>query len=179
MSEQVVNPLLEYRLAQNWSLDRISREIGVSPSTVIRTEQGCYGDIPPAILRFISSYFLSPNAVRDQYLRYQTSKRSTIRDHNYMVREFSRSLKSSCNADWTINPFLVFREEILRYKSRLAFCKDYCLHPSTVKRIEDGIAEEIPVSIISALEEVHLNSTSILTLINLYNSWRHPANVAV
>ena len=180
MSEPVVNPLLEFRLAQEqtsgsnigWSLDQTSREMGVAVSTIIRTEQGCYNEIPPAILRHLITFFISADSVRDQYSRFKTGKRTAIRDHRAVERQFAWKLKTYVQRHPETNPFLIWRYQIAEYKSRLAFCKDFCLHPSTVKRVEDGVAEKIPESILEAMHEIWLDPDSIETLEKEYANWR-------
>jgi transcriptional regulator with XRE-family HTH domain len=177
MNDEAVNPLLEFRLAHDWSLDRTAREMGVSISTIIRTEQGCYADIPPAILRHLITHFISGDSVRDKYSRYQIRQRTTVRDHRSVERQPARHLKNLMGIYPQRNPMILWREEIMGYKSRLAFCKDLCLHPSTVKRVEDGQAHGIPMNILQVMEFLWITEADEIN--DLYTKWRQNTNVLV
>lgn len=172
------NPLTEFRLAQSngagWSLSKLSREIGVSESTIIRTEQGLYNDIPPRILYYLADRFLSPGSVAAQYSRFQISRRHQLYLHGRLELNFRKALTILCEKYPERNPFLLWRESAgvkgPGYKSRLAFCKDLCLHPSTVKRYEDGLAERMPDSMRNALMDVRVDWE---TIDECYKQWRN------
>jgi hypothetical protein len=170
MLDLPVNPLRQYRSDKFLSLDQAAAELKVSVSTLIRTEQGCYNDIPPTILGAISSHFLSPDAVRSQYSRYQTGNRTL--NSRGLVRGYQRELSQRYRISRkTKNPFIIFRE-LQGYYSRLAFCKDFCLHPATVKRLEDGLANRIPESVQSALVVGDvLTEDDIEFIETLYQDW--------
>lgn len=149
-----VNPVSQLRIKNKWSLEECAVEIGVSPSTIIRTEQGLYNDIPPRIFRYLSDRTLSPGTVTYDYHRWQNSRRMQTlngKDVSPFIF-FKQSLSSLIQQEPETNPILLWRFYVLGYESRLAFCRDLCLHPSTIKRYEDGVAERMPESLISALE---------------------------
>lgn len=171
-----VNPLTHFRLTQNqgngWSLDQCAKELNVSISTIVRTEQGCYNEIPPTILRGIASAFISPADCAAQYSRFQTSKRDRVRNSGTTQRLPVGAIKQVLQKDPDKNPFVAWREA-LGYKSRLSFCKDLCLHPSTVKRLEDGVAEDMPESVVEVLTYIGVDWSS---LEYLYKKWRVSLN---
>jgi transcriptional regulator with XRE-family HTH domain len=170
MDEAVVNPLAAFRADQKWSLDECARIMGVSQSTIIRTEQGCYNDIPPSILRYLSDHHISRDAIIHDYHRFQSITRLRTLDRAAYYF-WGQSLTALIAKEPTANPFVLWREGILRYHSRLAFCKDLCLHPSTVKRVEDGLAERLPGSIIEALSSGRAE-VDWMALDAVYRGWR-------
>ena len=146
----IENPLMKFRSDQKWSIETCALEIGVTPSTIIRIEQGLYNDIPPRVFRYLSDRTLSPGTISYGYRRWQNSRRvQTVNGENF--RLFNQKLENFIRGAPEINPAILWRYDILGYDSRLAFCRGLCLHPSTVKRFEDGIAERMPSSIISVL----------------------------
>lgn len=170
MYEPLVNPLALYRANQSWSLDTCARKMDVSPSTIIRTEQGMYNAIPPIILRYLSDHHISRDAISHDYHRFQSLTRLRTLDGPAFL--FWRpDLRAFIEADPVTNPFILWREGCLRYQSRLAFCKDLCLHPSTVKRYEDGLAERMPGTMIEALTSGHV-MVDWEGIDNEYRKWR-------
>jgi hypothetical protein len=177
VDEPPVNPLKEFRLAQErgagWSVDWCAKMLNVTASTIIRTEDGCYADIPPAILRGITPYFLSSDTVRANYRLFKSDARRRVKDGR-LVESFRfqayRTTQKGIEKD-DRNPFVIWRE-LCGFKSRLSFCKTLCIHPSTVKRLDDGVAEVIPASIKEALNEIELDPTFIDYLEGAYIQWR-------
>lgn len=146
----IENPLTKFRSDHKWSIETCAVEIGVSPSTIIRIEQGLYNDIPPRVFRYLSDRTLSPSSVSYGYHRWQNSRRvQSVNGENF--RLFNQRLENLIRDAPEINPALLWRYDILGYDSRLAFCRALCVHPATVKRFEDGIAERMPSVIIDVL----------------------------
>lgn len=164
-----VNPLYWHRFVNNISISQLAKDFGVTESTIIRTEQGLYNEIPPNVLRHLAAHSLSPNTVRRQYARYQTCQRlKSGARYNRRTYSFYRSMVAQNPEE---NPLVLFREKFLGYKSRLAFCKDFCLHPSTVKRVEDGLSQTLPQSILDALGEAGFDGWLLEKLLENYLVW--------
>jgi DNA-binding XRE family transcriptional regulator len=178
MDGSVVNPLKEFRLAQDhgagWNVEYCAKQIDVSASTIIRTEDGCYNDIPPTILRYIAPFFLSPDSVRTNYRLFKSDARRRVKDGKIFESfRFQAYVTTDKGVEKdTRNPFVIWRE-LCGFKSRLSFCKTLCLHPSTVKRLEDGEALDIPESVLESLREIELDPNFIEYLEAAYSQWRH------
>ena len=143
----MVNPFLRWRREYSRSISQMATLLDVSESTYLRAEQGLYNEIPPTLLRNFSHYALSPGVVRTQYARAQTSRRIATFQSGRVREQFSTDGKS--------NPFLAWRATY--FASRLEFCKAVGVHPSTVKRVEDGIAKTLPEVILQVLLEVGID----------------------
>lgn len=178
MSSLYVNPLREYRYRYDngagLSISQLANRINVSESTVIRTEQGLYHAIPPRILTFLdnSSEFLSRGSIISQYARFQAS----IRNRSFLSERFSRNvgalLAKTVKNFPEKNPALLLRKNVLEYDSRLKFCQALCLHPSTIKRFEDGLALSVP----EQMRDVFINHgfmNLIDILDNYYGNWKN------
>jgi transcriptional regulator with XRE-family HTH domain len=150
---RVINPVKQFRVSRGWSIKEMSEQAGVSVSTVTRTEQGCYNEIPPRLLGFISSDYLSVGLVRSDFRRFKASQRDSV-----LVNREKRGgfLNVTDPRVWNTNPFVWWRL-INGWNSRLSFCKDMCLHPSTVKRYDDGTAVRMPEDIQIALTDIEID----------------------
>lgn len=171
MERQPVNPLYWYRLMENISISQLAKDFNVTESTIIRTEQGLYNEIPPNVLRNLAAHSLSPDTVRRQYARYQTGKR--LKSGARYSRRTYGEYRSLTKKNPEENPLVLFRASFLGYKSRLAFCKDFCLHPSTVKRVEDGLSQTLPQSILDALGDAGFDGWLLEKLLENYCSFKH------
>jgi hypothetical protein len=169
MSASKVNPFLEFRKEQKKSIKQLADMLQVSESTYIRTEQGLYHDIPPVLLRNFSNHTLSPDLVRAQYVRSQIRQRAATFESGRLRRDYLKRLKTLITDAPHTSPFLIWRVYVQDIDSRLTFCKMTCLHPSTVKRVEDGIAGTVPSSIIDALEQCGIDPHP---LAREYEKWK-------
>lgn len=164
------NPVTEFRLRQlDSSIEKTARMIGVSVSTLLRTEYGCYNNLPPTILRYLSNYSGTPDSISNMYARFQTHKRiASSREHELDYFYWSK-LQELCAKEPEVNPFVLWREGLQKFNSRLAFCKAFCLHPSTIKRLEDGFAEKLPAALKIACDDIGLD---YMRLEEEYIAWR-------
>ena len=154
MSDGVVNPFLVFRQefkGRPMSIREVSKLLGVAESTYLRTEQGLYNDIPPVLLRAISDHVTSPAVVCANYERSQISQRTATYRDGKVIQHYRDLLAIEVSEFPEANPFILWRQNINGFKTRLAFCKAVCLHPSTVKRVEDGVAESISRDIVDAM----------------------------
>jgi transcriptional regulator with XRE-family HTH domain len=156
------NPVKEFRERLYISQEKLAEEMGVSHSTLLRTEQGLYSEIPPVILRFLkanSEYTTTPIA---DYARFRSEQRATSSQH----------LKPLGTTPFYLgqeeHPFKDWRER-QGYRSRLSFCTAFCLHPSTLIRFEKGISVRVPQDVVDLFRDFNLDSE---LLQHRYTSWR-------
>lgn len=121
-----INPLKQLRLSKSWSLDQVSESSGLSRQLIIRAEQGCYNDIPPAYLNWITDYFDVEENLLD--IEYQAFRVRTRQSNAGLLSVALFRIKPE------VNPLTYYRE---RYGlSMAAVYKGFCLHPATIHKLE-------------------------------------------
>ena len=168
------NPIREERLRLSLSITDFSKILEVSTSTLLRTEQGLYVDIPPTILRYFDSHSLTPWSIRPEYVRYQTSQRASVLEQQ--IRRLDKENKDILDVlpqlDYnTMEHPLVNWYRRLGYKTRLEFCKAFCLHPSSIIRFEAGRTRSVPEQLSNVLWGLELGLVMV-RLQDSYREWR-------
>jgi len=161
-----VNPVYVVRRKLGLSHAELADRYSVSKSTLLRTEQGLYARIPPEILSGLRLDHSSPWSISADYSRYQTSQRDR---NSHLLRSLGTV---GLYADALGHPFISWRlyEGIL---SRLEFCRLFCIHPSTVKRYEDGISLSTPSVILDLIRAYNIEWEPLEWS---YQNWRRNRN---
>lgn len=165
---EFVNPVKVVRNKLRLSHAELAIRYGVSESTLLRTEQGLYVDIPPTILRNIATDHPLPSLISADYHRFQVSQRDRNRNELRPYGTIKHDPYSKTH------PFISWRKEC-GIESRLEFCRMFCIHPSTLKRFEDGISLTTPSYLLDVLRSLGVDYT---LLEDNYLIWRWVRNRA-
>jgi DNA-binding XRE family transcriptional regulator len=163
------NPIKVYREANGWTLETLATKVGCSKQLVIRTEQGCYPKIPPAIVDFFAynpTVKVRPDTtlIQVEYREYQTEVRISNYGTLYAGFNFSRVADS-------VHPFTAWRESSDLNLTQV--CKMFCLHPATIFKFEKQpyLVNSLPQPLVEALNESGYNEQVCFDLSAAYQRY--------
>lgn len=143
-----MNPIKELRRKHNLTQRSLAEQAGISPTAVLRYEQGLYEHVSMKIVNALSEYDELEGVVLPG--RYDLWRFKTQRD----AAKFFTPLPSLA-VNLTEHPFTTFRRTIttraVGKDSRISFCILLAIHPSVVLDYEAGKQEHMPNLIRNAL----------------------------
>lgn len=147
---EMTNPIVEARLSIAMSGQSLAKRLGLSRQYVNRAEQGTYSKLNPSLIRWVSNVSnISPGAVEHRYTTFQKVKRqATINriEPTQLARHNSKERGNVIFERWRSG----------FWPSSMAFATDFCLHPDTIQKYEEGITLTMPKHLMDALTESKL-----------------------
>ena len=159
------NPIKELRETLNLSQRELSERLSCSVSTILRTEQGLYNDIPPLLMDWYTEHSDFTATPITDYRRYQTRQR--LRNGVSLV-PYTEGREGGYFI-WEIEYFFIWWRKSNGYKERLHFCRAFCYHPSTIIRFEKGVAKNPPKEVLDLFRDWDLG---LKQLTDDYALWR-------
>lgn len=148
--DDIVNPILEARLNDGYSLKRLGKRLGISAQYISRAEHATYSDLNGALTNYAADVLaVTPIAVMNRYRNFQNeTRRRTARNiqPKKLVRGISVQPGHVLFAEW----------RSIYWPSPVAFSNAFCVHPDVVTMYEDGIRTTMPDQVKRALEMVRL-----------------------
>lgn len=143
----IVNPIKAARLHLGYSQVHFAKNCGTSKQLVIRAEQGCYPDIPPAIfnyLRFHTKLDLDSTEFRATYCAFQHQQRKFA--YGMLEKPYDFLINSPSE-----HPFIAWREYSNLNQTQVA--KNFCVHPSVLFKFEKQphLLNDLPEQLVDAL----------------------------
>lgn len=158
------NPVKQFRLLYELTLEELSSLIGISKQALIRTEQGTYDRIPPVILH----YLVSLNGHNELelvslYENYQLKSRA--RNRCYFGPDLAVDIYKE-------HPFRQLRSKINVSLSEVA--KDLCLPQSTLQYFERKwkLQKSVPKGLINVLRSTGYTKQTVDQFEGDYEHWR-------
>lgn len=146
----ITNPIVEARLAMNFSSSALAKRLGLSKQYISRAEQGTYSSLNPALIRWVSNAMnWSPESAVRRYVQFQhAQRRATVENVNPHKLE-------------RLNPTETENEIFERWRSGywpspMAFATGFCVHPDLVTKYEEGISKGMPRQIREILSQHNL-----------------------
>lgn len=148
--DDVVNPIVDARLQDGYSLKRLGKRLDMSAQYISRAEHGTYSDLNKSLVTYVSDVLGIPApAVMHRYKEFQKeTRRRTAMNLNPRVLSRGTSTKSGHElfASW----------RACYWPSAVAFSNAFCVHPEVVNTYEDGIRAVMPDQVKRALNHVKL-----------------------
>lgn len=138
-----VNPLKQLRLSKNWSLDQVADSAELSRLLIIRSEQGCYKNIPPKLLDFYQDVVdFDLVELNLSYVNFQVLTRQS--NYGLLPVGFLRIWPEK-------NPFTALRK--VGKVSMAQVYKGFCVHPTILHKLENqpNLCATIPSDLLKAL----------------------------
>lgn len=157
--EPIVNPIKRLRLSRSWSLEQVAEAADLSKQLLIRSEQGCYVNIPPRLVGFLEDHFdFDLSELNEQYITFQEITR--ISNYGLLPVDLLRVWPER-------NPFVALRK--IRKLSQAQVYKGFCIHPTIIHKLENqpNLCQTIPGDFVRALQE----SGYEFSWIAHYSSW--------
>ena len=132
------NPIRKARQQIHKSLNQFAEECNINMQALFLNENGVYPDVLPAIQKTLRiNYSVDIEDLRQDYVRWIYSQRQTFQNKYYPYK--------LPEPDLTIAPFKAWRESLdLTY---MQVCKQLCIQPSLVHRLEKGKSLKLPEQI--------------------------------
>lgn len=148
--DQVVNPIVEARLQDGYSLKRLGKRLDMSAQYISRAEHGTYSDLNKDLVRYVGDVLNIPQpAVMHRYKEFQKeTRRRTASNLNPQMLRRGTSSKPGHEI------FEAWRA--MYWPSAVAFSNAFCVHPEVVNTYEEGIRAVIPDQVRRALGHVKL-----------------------
>ena len=145
-----VNPIVEARLQDGYSLKRLGKRLDMSAQYISRAEHGTYSDLNKALVQYAADILGIPQpAVMHRYKEFQKeTRRRTAQNLN--PKPLSRGLSISPGHEI----FASWRSTY--WSSAVAFSNAFCVHPEVVNTYEEGIRAVLPDQVRRALAHVKL-----------------------
>ena len=146
------NPLRKVRLQLHKSLYQLADECNVNMQALFLNENGVYPDILPAIQRTLKkNYNIEMEDLRQAYIMWVYAQRQIFKDKHYPYK--------LPEPDLDIAPFQQWRESVgLTY---MQVCKQLCVQPSLVNRLEKGKSMKVPNQIQEALYDIGFTRSEV------------------
>lgn len=148
--DDIVNPILEARLNDGYSLKRLGKRLGISAQYISRAEHATYSDLNNSLVGYASDTLNIPvMAVMNRYRNFQNETRKRTAN-NIKPKKLRRGNHGAFGhvlfAEW----------RSIYWPSPVAFSNAFCVHPDVVTMYEDGIRTTMPDQVKRALESVAL-----------------------
>jgi len=141
------NPVRVARKANNLTLQRFAEKCKVTLNAVYMQECGLYPYILPKILQVLV------NELKQHYYSLTDEYNEFVKETRYnFYDKYGPFHYREIEVDATKSPLTVFRESLKL--SKMAFCKNICIQPSILNKVERGIAQTIPEAIQCALLDI-------------------------
>ena len=145
------NPIKELRLSVGLSQSRLVELSGLSKLVVVRTEQGLYASPSQSLVRplvLLNPDYTSAQVLRE-YLKFQEYTRAS---QVYWVNRVTPALLVG-SLSKTLSPVASLRSLApLVSQSRMGFCKSLCLHPNSIRLLENGSQGTLPSALVVGLK---------------------------
>lgn len=142
------NPIKDVRLKHRGTLDTFAAACDIHPQALYLNEQGVYPKILPKVVKYLQELGEWDTLLELKYKQFVAEKRKVAGDLN------SLSEVDLGEPIFDIgHPFVVFREKLPGVLSRMAFCKDFCVQPSLMYRLETSGTKHLPEQLREALTE--------------------------
>jgi hypothetical protein len=156
-----MNPIKELRRKHNLTQRSLAEQAGISPTAVLRYEQGLYEQISEKIVDALAEH--EPNCrmyIRASYLEWRFN-------HQKEATKYFNPLPALAVLS-DEHPFVTFRRSIttraVGKDSRVSFCILLAIHPSVVLDYEAGKQEHMPNLIQQALANAGVSARYINSL---------------
>lgn len=157
------NPIKAAREQLGLSIGQVAGAANIHRQVIIKTEQGCYADIPPRLYSYLVSRLgdSDPGYTAD-YQRWVAEKR---------IESYGRLNRWLPDFRAELHPLVQWRQE--SELTRTAFCKAFCVHTSTITRFETKLEQQtIPDQLIQALSASGYSSDTISEIGTRYRIYR-------
>lgn len=149
-----------------------------SGQTLRRLEQGLYEAIPEAITHDLAALISEsagsdwPQDTIENDIRsaYERSRSLTQLRSSHLSNPTTMPEPAPGNDDW--HPFEMWRQRLIKSRSRMEFCKLLAINPAVVVEYESGRRSSMPPSIRSSLTNAGFTSKT-LDLLNEYGEQYH------
>lgn len=150
-----LNPVHEWRLVNNYSLNEFAKATGVSKVAVQRTESGCYTTVPSGIVDAILD---RPTVLDDGTPLTHSDEISTAyrvfqartRRLTYLTSKLSPTLPVGVSP--AASPVVTWRLSS-GVSSQLLLCKLLCMHPHVINQLETGKQRKLGSQMVEALTQ--------------------------
>lgn len=165
---QPLNPVQEWRLVHNYSLNEFAKAAGVSKVAVQRTESGCYTSVPDSIITTMldrptvlddGTPLTHSDEIQSAYRVFQARTRRLT----YLSHLLSPQLPTNIPVGGS--PIVVWRLSS-GVSSQLLLCKLLCMHPHVVNQLETGKQRKLGSQMLTALQEAGYDDEFIEQLSN-------------
>jgi transcriptional regulator with XRE-family HTH domain len=157
------NPIRAARRSLNLTQRSLAEQAGISPTAVLRYEQGLYEEISDKIYRTLLEYEPLDVSIVDLPAYY----RAWRTHHQYEASKYFNPLPALAVLS-DEHPFVTFRRSIttraVGKDSRISFCILLAIHPSVVLDYEAGKQEHMPNLIQQALANAGVSARYINSL---------------
>ena len=159
------NPIKALRISLGLSQGDLIRFSGLNRMVVLRTEQGLYSSPSKSITQPLID--LSGNTLSHEDIvgLYKSSQTFTRQSQNWWVRRLETPPVAKPLGG--IHPFISFRGGPVvpsMFRTRMGFCKAFCLHPNSMRLFEVGEQIIPPESLIVGLREAGFSPESLACL---------------
>lgn len=165
------NPVSRARSFEGYSLERLGKLLGVSKQYLSRAEHGTYSGINRNLARWTAGVLdISVHEVDRQYSSFQSAKRRRTAQNlqpQILARRGSNEAGHVIFSRWRAG----------YWPTIIAFCKDMCVHPSSVENYEEGITPVMPVQLVDAMREAKLLDPNWEDAIRAFPKQRNIADV--
>lgn len=150
------NPIRRIRQLEGKTLNQLAESIGINYQAVYLNECGTYSSVLPTIVRYFEKLGYDGNEIENDYQAFQCSKRQ-VSGEKYKMGEITDLGPPSA-----VNPLVQFR--YLLNITRSKFCKDFCVHPASMRQLELNAMQTLPAQLHLALEQAGLAPGLIVEL---------------
>ena len=157
------NPIVEFRLANSLSQEALARMAGITRLAVMRTEQGIFSRIPPALISALLSKVMvtqegdaltSDEEINLAYHKFQRE----VRRANYGA--LTETLPEEIRG---VSPLIHWRLKS-GLASQMGLCRKFCIHPASVAQFESGLQKKLPDQVLEALLEAGYDEDTLQKL---------------
>lgn len=149
----LTNPIKGVRLAHHETLEEFSAHAGIHIQALYLNERGVYPNILPKLENYIVSLGEDRDTLNERYLEFQKERRLAAGDR-YALAGYQLGEPRYDEG----HPFVIFRESLDPGEpvSRMAFAKNFCVHPAQLHRLETGATKHLPEQLKEALQRAGL-----------------------
>lgn len=175
------NPIKAIRLSLGLSQGDLIRYSGLNRMVVLRTEQGLYSSPSAQITSPLIE--LSGAEITHEELvgLYKSSQRFTRQSQNWWVGGIPPVAELNHLTGEKVHPFVALRESKFTpsmFRSRMGFCKAFCLHPNSMRLFEHGEQITLPESLSVGLTDAGMSPGEVVRWQDTVLLWAQRAESA-
>ncbi len=169
------NPIRSLRISLGLTQGDLVKLSTLSRMVVLRTEQGLYKSPSPLITSPLIELAGNPETLTHESLveAYKASQKYQCENQQYWVKKLPTSPKRLWGNPDDSHPIVYFRGRWAPpvAKSRMGFCKAFCLHPNSMRLFESGEQLTVPSSLLVGLSLAGLTAAALDTLASTVLLW--------
>lgn len=147
------NPIKALRVSLGLSQGDLIRFSGLNRMVVLRTEQGLYSAPSKSITQPLIDLSGNSFSHEDIVGLYKSSQTFTRQSQSWWVKKLRVPPVAPLG---NIHPFITFRQSPVvpsMFRTRMGYCKAFCLHPNSMRLFETGEQIVPPEALIVGLRE--------------------------